>query len=159
MIVRRLCDAPASRRAAEKAYLHEIRLVNVLDRDRLLSDRRGKRLKPDRTPAVKSDYNLKHPSVNIVKSEAVDLKTAECIIGDPAVDNTVAFDLCKVADALEQAVCDTRRSSRSRRDLSRTVFIDRYLKYSRAAPDYRRKVLNAVKLQLQHHTEPVAERR
>ena len=45
MVIGKLRNAATARRAGQKADLHQIRLIDILQRDRLLADGRRKRLR------------------------------------------------------------------------------------------------------------------
>ena len=54
MLIRQLRDAAAARRARQKPDLQQIRLIDVLQRDGLLTDGRSQRLKAHWAAAVSS---------------------------------------------------------------------------------------------------------
>ena len=104
MLVSKSCDASASRCAIEKSDLHEIWLVHVLQGNCLLADGCRQRFQTYGTAVVELDDALKHSSVNVVKSQSVDLKLGERVIGNLGIDGAVSHDLCEVTHALEQTV-------------------------------------------------------
>src|SRR5690242_21498947 len=58
----------AARRAADEALLHEERLVDVLERARVLAQDDRQRLQADRATVVALDERFEHPTVHLVQS-------------------------------------------------------------------------------------------
>ena len=75
MFIRQVCYASAARCSCEEADLHEIRLINVLQRNGFFPDRGRERFKPDRAAAILLYDRLQHSAINHVKAEMIDLKT------------------------------------------------------------------------------------
>ena len=107
-------DTTSARGAAQISDLHQIRLVDVLERNGFLPDRCGKRFQSNRASVVEFDDGFEHSAVGIVKDKSVNLELLKRIIGDLRVDGVLTLDLCKITYALEQAVGNTRRSARAR---------------------------------------------
>ena len=93
-------EHPASRSPCDKAQLHEIRLVNVLDGGRILAGRGGDGIEPDGPAAELCDHSLNHAAVDRIEPQLVDpehIEPAHCGI---AVDEPAPPDLGKIAHAL-----------------------------------------------------------
>lgn len=127
--------ASAARRAAEKADLHEIRLVNIFESDGFLADGCGERVKTDRTTSVVKDDALKHPPVNVVKTKLVYFECAQSNICAFFVDGTGAADLCEVAHTAQQTVCDTRRTAAAAGDFEGALVLTRNIQNAGRAFD------------------------
>ncbi len=159
MSVRRRRSAAAARRTAQKADLHEIRLVNVLNRDGLLADRRGQRFQPDGSAVVKLDQRVQQAPVVRVQSDLVDLQAVERQLRGFGGDVPPRNDLGEIPDAFQQPVRNPRRAAGTRRDFERAVRLDGNSE-NLSAPRYdARQLARCVKLQPQHHAEAVAQRR
>ena len=111
MLVGQCRYAPTSGRAVQKTDLHQVRFVNILDGDRLLTHRCGKRIQSHRSSAEGLDNRLQHPPVNGVQAQLVHLQRPQRIVGDGSVDGAVAHDLRKIPHTLQKPVCDTRSSA------------------------------------------------
>ena len=99
-------DAASAGGARQKADLHEIRLIDVLDGHGFLTDSGGDGFQTYRSAAVElNDAGEKQP-VDLVKSQLVNFLTVKRHAGDVAGDDAVADDLREIADAAEKAVGD-----------------------------------------------------
>ena len=61
-------------RALQEAMLHEERLVHLLDRVRVLADRRADRVQSDRAAVELLDDRLENARVHVVEAERVDVE-------------------------------------------------------------------------------------
>ena len=75
MLIGFLRYAAPSGRSREKALLQQIRLVDVLQRDRFFVDRCGQSFQSHRPAAVKLDDAAEHPAVCGVQAKLIDFKT------------------------------------------------------------------------------------
>ena len=116
MIVCELRYAPSARSPRQESYLHQIRLVNVIDGDRLLADRSGEGVESHGTATVIFDYCLQHSSVDVVKSELVDLEGLESVVCYVGGDGSVTLDQREIPDSLKQSVSYSGSASRARCD-------------------------------------------
>ena len=80
MVIRARRYTPAARRAAQKADLQEIGFIYVLQRDGLLSDRRGERLQPHRSAGKVLNDAQQHAPVDRVEAELIDLQQIERLV-------------------------------------------------------------------------------
>ena len=99
--------------AAKVSDLHKEGLVNVLESHRLLADSSSESVKTYRTSVIELYNCLKHSLVGAVKTELVDLELIKSKLCDLVVDLALALDLRKIADTLEQSVCDTGSAARA----------------------------------------------
>ena len=97
MIVGQLRHAAAARRARQKADLHQIRLVDILERHGFLADGRRQRLQTDRPAAVIADNGRQHPAIDGVETQIIDLEPSERVVGRLAGDDAVIIELREVA--------------------------------------------------------------
>ena len=109
-------DAPA-RRPLQEAELEQVRLVDVLDRVRLLAERHRERREPDRAAAELLDDRAQQLAVEPLEAGLVDLEQLERLLGDLARDDAGVAHLGDVAHAPQDAVRDPRRAARAARDL------------------------------------------
>ena len=91
--------------------IHQIRLINVLQRHRFLTDDRRQRFQPDGAAAEMLYYCREHTSVHRVKPQLVHVKASERSVGNALVDFSVAQHEREVAHTLQKPVCDTRCSA------------------------------------------------
>ena len=75
-------DAPA-RGALQKSMLHEEGLVHLLDRVRVLADRRSYGVQPDWTAIKFLDDRLEDARVHVVEPELVDVEHGESLVARP----------------------------------------------------------------------------
>ena len=158
MLIRQLRVAAAARRARQKPDLQQIRLIDVLQRDGLLTDGRSQRLKAHWAAAVIFHDGGKHAAVNRVEAQMVNLKLTERVVGSLGRNHTVVADLCKIAYTAQQAVCDTRRSARTGRNLPRARRLDLNSKQRGRSHDDALQFLCGIQFQTQLHAEAVTQR-
>ena len=75
-------DHAAARRALEEAELEQVRLVDVLDRVRLLAERDGERRQADRAAAELQGDRLEQLAVDPLEPLLVDLEQLERLLRD-----------------------------------------------------------------------------
>ena len=73
---------PSARGALDEAELQEIRLVDVLDRVRLLAERHGERGQADRAAVEALDDRAQELAVGPLEPVGVDLEQLERLRGD-----------------------------------------------------------------------------
>ena len=150
---------PAARSARDEGDLHEIGFVDVLDRAAVLAYRRGERVQTDRSAAELVDHRRDDLGVDRVEPQLVDLHPAERMVGDLIVYHALALDLGKVADALQDAVGDTRSAAAAPCDLDRAVVGDLDAQNGCRTADDLGELLGGVHLQPAIDAEAVAKRR
>src|SRR5208282_254341 len=117
MRIRALGGYAAARSPRQETLLQQVGLVNFLDCVRLFADRRGQALDPDRAAVELVDYCAENRAVHLVEAGRVDLEQLERAQRNLAGDHRRLVDLREVADAAQQAVDDSRRAARPRREL------------------------------------------
>ena len=110
VLIGQLRNAAAARRACQKTNLQKIRFINVFQRDGLLADGRGQRLKPHGAAAVVFHDGGEHAAVDGVKPQTVDLELAERVVGSLGGDHAVVADLREIANGTRSPA---RRRARS----------------------------------------------
>ena len=158
MFIGQAGDAAAARGAGQVAELHQVGLAEVLQRDALLAQRGGQRVKADRAAAVQLDDRAQHAAVELVQALRVNVHLLARRDGDGAVDGAVALHGRKIAHPLEQTVGDARRAAAAARELQRAVMVDGDAENSRAARDDAGQFVRAVGLELEQDAETVAQR-
>ena len=88
----------------------------------------------------------------------VNLKLTERVVGSLGRNHTVVADLCKIAYTAQQAVCDTRRSARTGRNLPRARRLDLNSKQRGRSHDDALQFLCGIQFQTQLHAEAVTQR-
>src|SRR5215471_18285322 len=111
----------AARRALEKTGLDEVRLVEILERAAILSQRRGQRAHADRAAAELFDDRLQDPAVELVKAVLVHLQPRERSARRFELERRFPGDLGEIAQTPQKPVRDPRRSAASAGDLARGV--------------------------------------
>ena len=109
---------------AMQTLLDEERLVDVLDRLGLLTDRDGQRRQPDRTAAELLAQGAEDRPVDLVQTTVVDAEHGQALARRRGVDRAVTAHLGEVADPAQQAVGDARRATRPAGDLPGPVGVD-----------------------------------
>src|SRR3982751_2624420 len=90
-------NTPA-RRTLQKSVLDEERLVDFLERARILADRGGDGADADRPAVELLDDGLEDARVHVVESELIDLEELQRVGGDFAIDYSARAYLGEVAD-------------------------------------------------------------
>src|SRR5215467_337679 len=101
-------DRAPARRALQEAELQEVRLVDVLDRVRLLAEGRGKGVEPDRAAAVLLRDRPQELAVQPFEPRLIDLEQLERLARDGGCDRALVPHLGDIPDAAEDAVTDAR---------------------------------------------------
>ena len=154
-----LRDRAPARRALDEAELQQVRLVDVLDRVRLLAERRGERREADR-PAVELVGDRAQQLARLaVEALLVDLEQLERLARDLGRDRALVAHLGDVAHAAEDAVRDARRAARAPRDLLGGVGRDLDAEDARRAVHDRAELARVVVVEPERQAEAVAERR
>src|SRR4051812_39805204 len=96
-------NTPA-RGTLQKSVLDEERLVDFLERSRILADRRGDGTDAHRPAVELLDDGLEDPRVHVVEPELIDLEQLQRVGGDFAIDRSARPYLGEVADASQQPV-------------------------------------------------------
>ena len=97
MAVGKVGGFTAARRTFDKAFLDEIRLIDLLDSARVFAEGCGYCRKSDRTALELGDNRREQFVVDFVKAVSVDVEGFECIAGDVDFHHAIAFDLGEVA--------------------------------------------------------------
>src|SRR5262245_24108692 len=122
-IRRRRRHAPA-RRALKETVLHQERLVDLLDRVRILADRRTDRVQPDGTAIELLDDRLENACIHVVEAEHVHVEQLERLVGDWLRDDALVLHLSEVAYTSQQTVGNAGRSARAPSNLRCAVAVD-----------------------------------
>ena len=104
-------DDATSRRALDEPELQEVRLVDVLDRVRLLAERDRERRQADRPAAEALRDRAQQLPVDALQPALVHLVQLQRLARDLDGDGALVPDFGDVADAAEDAVRDARRSA------------------------------------------------
>ena len=136
-----------ARRALEEAELEQVRLVDVLDRLRLLAERDGERREPDRPAAELLDDAAQELAVEPLEAGAVDLEQRERLLGDLRRDDALVAHLGDVAHAAQDAVRDARRAARAAGDELGGVLVDLDAEDPRRAAHDRRELVGVVEVE------------
>ena len=101
MLIGQPGDAPAPGGPGEKAHLHQVGLVDVLQGDSLLPHCGRQGLQTHGAAAVVPDDAAEHPPVHLVQTQVVHLQGGEGLVGHPLGDDPPGPDLGKVPDPAE----------------------------------------------------------
>ena len=124
MLISAAGDAAPPGRAGQKAHLHEIRLVNVLQRDGLLVDGGRQRVKTHRPAAVVFNNAGQHTAIHRVKAEIVHLQRGKRRVRNALCDHTARHDLREIPHAAEHPVGDSGRAAGAAGDLHSALRLD-----------------------------------
>src|SRR5436190_2097106 len=127
--------APATWCALQEPALEEVRLVDVLDRVRLLLHGDRECGEADRAAAELAADRAEDLAVQAVQALVVDFQEVQRQAGGVDVDHAAAADLRVVADALEQPVRDARRAAGALGDRAGACGVDLDLQHARRALD------------------------
>ena len=155
-----LRDRAAARRALDEAELEQVRLVDVLDRVRLLAERRrrastarpGRRRTSRRSSRAARGRSARDRPRRPRAARAP--RRATGVVIEPCVPH-----LGDVADAAQDPVRDPRRAARAAGDLLGRVVGDLDAEDPRRAADDRRELARLVVVEPEGHAEAVAQRR
>src|SRR5215469_14778273 len=117
VLIRKVRSHPPAWRAIEKANLNEKRLVNLLDRIRLLGERGSQRVHANRTALVLLNDRQQQLAVDLVEPVAIDLQHLESRLRSRFVDAAGTAHLCVITNPTQQPVSDTRCAAAAGRDL------------------------------------------
>ena len=148
---------PALRGAIEQAGGEEERLVDVLDGVGLLGHGHRERVEPDGSAGERDAECGEDGSVDLVEAELVDLEERQRVAGDAGGDPAVGADLGEVADALQEAVGDARRTAGAAGDLLRRVGLERHAQDPSGALHDRDQVGGVVVVEAGDEAEAVAQ--
>ncbi len=104
---------PPARGALDEPELEKVRLVDVLDRVRLLAEGHGERGEADRPTVETLDNRPQELTVGALEAMAVDLEQLERLGGDRVRDHALVAHLGDVAHPPQDAVCHARRAPRA----------------------------------------------
>src|SRR5262245_12446835 len=113
MFVRELSRDAAAGRALEKTDLEEIRFVNIFDGVNFLAQNGGDRIHANRPPAEAFDDGAEKLSIDVVEAVFIHIEKLQRIERDRRGNFAVAFNVGIIANSLQQAVRDARRSAAS----------------------------------------------
>jgi hypothetical protein len=151
---------PASAgRPLQEPLLYEERLVDLLDRVRLLSHRHREALDAHGSAAEAPEHGLHDAAVHLVESTLVHLELEERIVSDIGGDAAVALDLSEVADPSQEPVGDAGRPAGAPRYLERAVVRYGHTEDPGRAQDYAREFIGVVVVESLRDTETRAEGR
>ena len=85
MLVRQLRHLPSARRTLQETLLNQERLIDLLQRARILSECRGDRCQPHRSAVKLIDEQVQDLVIDQVQSVTVDVERLERIAGDLAI--------------------------------------------------------------------------
>src|SRR5262249_26278849 len=151
-------DDAAAWRALDEPQLEQVRLVDVLDRVRLLAESDRQRRQADRTAAELADDRLEQGPVDALETVLLDLEQVERLVRDLGRDGALVAHLGDVADAPQNPVRDAWRAAGAPRDLVRRLVGDLDREDPRRAADNVRELVRAVVVEPEGHAEAVAER-
>ena len=159
MLIGPLRDAAAPGRPGQEAQLHEVWLVDILQRDGLLPDGGGQSLQAHRAAPVVIHDGGKHPPVHGVQTQVVDLQGAKGLVGHLRRDDAVCLHLSVIPDPPEHPVCDAGGAPAPPGDLIGSVGHNVHMKDPRRSGDDSGELLWGIELQPQRHAEAVPQRR
>ena len=111
MLISKVGDFAAARRAAYKALFNEKRLVNLFHSASVLANSGGNGGNADRAALELVDDGEEYFIVDFVQAVFIYIERFEGEAGNGEVNAAVAAHLCKVAHAAQQGVGDTGRTS------------------------------------------------
>ena len=148
----------SARRAGQKAHLHQVRLAQVFQRDGFLAESRRQRFQTHRAAVVHLNDRAEQAAVQLVQTQGVHVHPLQAQQGHIPVNDAVAQHRGKVADALEEAVCHAGRAAAALGQLIGAFRRDGLIQNACRPLDDVGKLVRAVKLQLEQHTEAVPQR-
>jgi hypothetical protein len=139
--------------------LHQVRLIHVLDRLRILAEGRRERFEAHGATGELVDDRREQRAVDSVEALVIDLERGERLARDRERHSPVVSHLREVAHSLEPTVGDPRRPSRTSRDLVRGGGLDLDPEDARRAPHDLLERFGLEQVELVRRAEPVAQRR
>ena len=109
MTVGGIGDDAAPGRAVQEALLHQKGFIYVFDGIDGFADSGGNRIETDGAAAEFIDDDLQDPAVRPVEAARIDFQPVQGIVGQGRRNRPGLGDLGEVADALQEAVGNTRR--------------------------------------------------
>src|SRR6266545_1895103 len=159
VVVGRFAGDAATRRALQEPDLDQIRLVEVFDGAAVLADRRRQRVEAGGAAVKALDDGGQQLAIDFVEAVVVDFEHLQSLSGDLRIHLAFVPHFGVVAHATQQAVGDSRRSTRAARDLVGGFGTDRNTENVGGAADDDGQRLDVVKIQTMDNPEPRAQRR
>ena len=113
--------------------LEQVGFVDVLDRVRLLADRRRQRVDADGAASELLDDGEQQPAVDVVEAVGVDVEERERVLRNHAGYRTARADQREIAHAAKQSVGDARGAARALGDLLPARGVERHVEDARRA--------------------------
>ena len=110
MCIGLLRDAAPSGRSGQKADLHQVWLIHILQRHRLLAYGGRQRVQTYRAAAIFFNNGLQQPSIYVVKTQLVYLQRQQRLVRYGLGDNAVGHHLGEVPYPPQHPVGDTGRA-------------------------------------------------
>ena len=142
-----------------KPELQQERLVDVLDRVRLLAEGHGQRREPDRPTSELVSDRRQELAIRALEADRVDLEQLERLARDVERHGAGMAHLGDIADAPENPVRDTRSATSATGDLLACGVLDLDTENACRAADDGRELSRLVVAEPEGHPEAVPERR
>ena len=110
-------NTPSPWSTGQKTQLHQIRLIHILQGDRLLINGGRESLQPHWTAPVILNNTPKHPVIDGVQSQMIDLQGSERLIGHFFGNNTPGLHLSEVPHPAQHPVGDPGSAPAAARNL------------------------------------------
>ena len=134
-LVTQLRRHAALRGAVEVAFHDEIRLIDLLNRVRLLAHGHGERIHADRPAAEFHDDGFEDAFVHFIQAVLVNFQHRQRAVSDFLRNAAVVPDLRVIANAPEQVVDDARCAAAATGDFMRAGLLNFDLQQTRRAED------------------------
>ena len=144
-------------RPGQKADLHQVRLINILQRHALLPHGGGQGIQPHRTSGIVLNDGGEDAAVDAVQAEVIHLQPFQRLGGDLRGDDPAALHLGKVPDPLQKAVGDAGGAAAAAGQLHGSLGLTGDAEDPGRPGDDLGKLLRGVQLQPEHHAEAVPQ--
>ena len=104
MLIGQPGNTPSPGCPREKAHLHEVRLIDILQSHRLLPHCGGQRFQPHRSAGIVGNDAAEHAAVHCVQAQLVHLQRRQRLVRHPLGDHAASPDLGKIPHPPEKAV-------------------------------------------------------
>ena len=135
MLISQISHLTSTRCPLYETLLNQKRLINLLNRTRILTHRRCNRSQPHRTTLELINHRQQNLIINLIQPITVDIQRLKRITRNRAVNPTRTLHLRKVTHTTQQSIRNTRRTPTPTRYLYSRLSHNRHLHYRRRTID------------------------
>src|ERR1700733_5778858 len=149
----------AALRAVQQAQLHQVRLVDFLDRILLFAQRSGDRAQTHRAPCIFLNNSEQQIAVHFVQPMIVHTQHRQRIAGYANINVSLRAYFSKIPHTPQQSIRHARRPPAAARNFRRSRLVHSYSRNHRRTMRDEQQVFWRIKFQPVHNSKPRTQRR